>query len=283
MEKSREHFWLKVLVLLSIIAFVISLYLVQNHFGEESQGSFCDFGATVSCSIVNTSVYSEFLNVPVAVMGAIWSLFLTVFAWQAMKKRSFILALLLWSIVGLGAVIYFIIAEIILKAICPLCTVIHIIVLISLVISIILYREHRNKITWHEFWKYTRGFILLVIIANTIPFTIFNWPEGQPDINTDALAQCINASGTNMYGSFRCGVCAKERALFGDSFQYINEIECHPEGENPQTERCLAMEIGGTPTWVLEPNGTEIKRFRGYLDFEGLAAFSGCPLEPSIP
>ena len=278
MEKSREHLLLGVLVFLSIIAFVTSLYLVRNHF-ETSAGSFCDFGETVSCSLVNSSIYSEFLHVPVALLGALWALFLTFLSWKAMKKRSFLLALVLWSVIGLGAVLYFIAAEIILKALCPLCTVVHVIVLISLVISLVLYTKYETKIQLREFWKDVRGFVLLIIIVNTIPFIIFNIPEKESNINVDALAQCINASGVNMYGSFRCGVCAKERALFGDSFQYIHEIECHPEGENPQTELCLAKGIAGTPTWILEPNSTEMKRFQGFMDFEDLATFTGCSLQ----
>ena len=79
-----------------------------------------------------------------------------------------------------------------------------------------------------------------------------------------------------MYGSFRCGVCAKTRAMFDDSFQYINEIECHPQGENPQTERCIEKRIEGTPTWILEPEGKELKRHTGFLSVEELKEFAGC-------
>ena len=79
-----------------------------------------------------------------------------------------------------------------------------------------------------------------------------------------------------MYGSFKCGICAKTRKMFGDSFQYINEIECHPQGENPQTELCVEKGIPGTPTWILEPNGILKKRATGFLSIEDLREFSGC-------
>ena len=68
-----------------------------------------------------------------------------------------------------------------------------------------------------------------------------------------------------MYSSFRCGFCAKTRKMFGDSFQYINEIECHPQGENAQTDLCLQKGVENTPTWILEPNGEEVKRHTGFL------------------
>ena len=95
----------------------------------------------------------------------------------------------------------------------------------------------------------------------------------------DELAQCITDSGVNMYSSFRCGVCAKTKSMFGESFEHINEIECHPQGENPQTELCLEKGLEGTPTWILEPNDVEEKRHIGFMSIEELAEFSGCDLE----
>ena len=79
-----------------------------------------------------------------------------------------------------------------------------------------------------------------------------------------------------MYGSFRCGICAKTRAMFGDSFQYVNEIECHPQGKNSQTELCVQKSIDLTPTWIMESDGIEQKRQAGFMSIEELKAFSGC-------
>ena len=120
-----------------------------------------------------------------------------------------------------------------------------------------------------------KKWLALIVILNVIPLIYFNIRASSGE-NYDELAQCITAKGINMYGSFRCGFCAKQRALFGDSFQYINEIECHPQGKNAQTELCLEKKIEGTPTWILEPNGTEIKRYLGLRSIEELKEFSGC-------
>jgi thioredoxin-related protein len=79
-----------------------------------------------------------------------------------------------------------------------------------------------------------------------------------------------------MYSSFRCSHCARQRALLGDSFQYINEIECHPQGEHSQTELCFEKDVKGTPTFIMEPDGKEIKREVGYMTIEELREFSGC-------
>ena len=91
-----------------------------------------------------------------------------------------------------------------------------------------------------------------------------------------AFAQCINTSGTLMYGSFTCLSCKKQRESFGATFSNITEIECHPNGENPQVELCLNKNIAKTPTWIREVNGQELGRLEGFQSFEALATLSGC-------
>ena len=86
----------------------------------------------------------------------------------------------------------------------------------------------------------------------------------------------MTEKGVKMYGSYRCGVCTKTAGMFGDSFQYIDEVECHPQGENPQTELCLEKKLETTPTWMLEKDGEEIKRNGGFMNIEELKVFSGC-------
>lgn len=91
-----------------------------------------------------------------------------------------------------------------------------------------------------------------------------------------SFAQCMDASGTLMYGSFTCLSCKKQREAFGPAFSNITEIECHPNGENPQVELCLNKNIAKTPTWIREVNGQELGRLEGFQSFEALATFSGC-------
>ncbi|MAG16305.1 hypothetical protein CMO88_04545 [Candidatus Woesearchaeota archaeon] len=96
----------------------------------------------------------------------------------------------------------------------------------------------------------------------------------------DSFASCIKENGLKMYGSFTCSVCKRQRAIFGSSFELVGEIECHPRGENPQTELCLQKDIEKTPTWILEQDGEEIKRLTGFQNMETLAEISGCQLPP---
>jgi hypothetical protein len=91
-----------------------------------------------------------------------------------------------------------------------------------------------------------------------------------------SFAQCITASDTLMYGSFTCLSCKKQREGFGETFQYIEEIECHPKGENPQVQLCLDKKVSKTPTWLREVNGVEVGRLEGFQSYEALAQLSGC-------
>lgn len=94
----------------------------------------------------------------------------------------------------------------------------------------------------------------------------------------DEFAKCIGNSDLKMYGSYVCSTCRSQRRIFGSSFKYVGEIECHPQGENSQTELCLEKDIAKTPTWIVETDGQEIKRLEGFQKLEVLAELSGCNL-----
>ncbi len=272
----KRNVLLKIILVLSVLGLLVSLYLVQNHYAPAAEGSFCDFTESVSCSLVNTSVYSMLLGVPVAIFGALWFVVLFFMALKSMKKDLSQL-LLGWNLLGLLFIIYFVIAEIILQAICPFCTVVHIIVLITLVLSIILFKEkkRKQKFSFKKFLKTAKPWIIGITIINLIPLILLNIPIGEQEDHTE-LAKCLTEKGVNMYGSFRCGICAKTREMFGDSFKHVNEIECHPQGENSEWELCQEKGISGTPTWILEPNGEEQDRYTGFLDTDELKEFAGC-------
>ena len=148
--KPRGKVLYQIIIIFSLLGILVSLYLVQNHYAAPTAGALCDFGETLSCSLVNTSTFSVLLNVPVALLGALWFLFAGWMAWKGVKKGrnnegAIPLLLLGWSILGLLFVVYFIIAEIILQAVCPFCTVAHLLVVIILVLSIILFKTQARS------------------------------------------------------------------------------------------------------------------------------------------
>lgn len=276
--KQKKEIIINLILILSIVGIVTSLSLMNNHFSESSDG-FCDINERVSCSIVNTSKYSEIFNVPVALFGAIWFLFLFLMARSIKKKSETSNLMLLWCFLGLLFIIYMIIAEIMLNALCLFCTIVHALIIIAFILSIKLADTKdifkKLSINIPAILMKSKKWIVAIIILNLIPLLLFNVWQGEEE-NYDKLAKCMTEKGVKMYGSYRCGVCAKTSGMFGASFQYIDEIECHPQGQNPQTELCIEKKLEGTPTWVLEKDDEEIKRNTGFMDIEELKEFSGC-------
>lgn len=276
---------------LAIIGFLTSGYLIRNHYVPTSSFSFCDLSPTVSCSVVNSSKFSLFWNVPVAVFGAVWFVVLFALIYHILKKEkgcisnsSLLLALLIWNIVGLFSVTYLVIAEIILQTLCPFCTLIHVIIIATLIISVLLYFG-TSRITLREAIPELKSWAIAVIIITTLPLLLFNLAvEKQEDYTS--LAKCLNEKNVVMYSSSRSAICAKTRAMFGQAFTYIKEVECSPGKENSQTELCQQKGINVMPTWVIDRNNTklddakqnktELKRHEGFLSLEELKAFSGC-------
>ena len=256
---------------MAIVGFFTSVYLVENHYAGVEAGSVCDFSEYVSCSLVNNSSFSEVFNVPVAVFGCVWFLVFFLMTLKAMdsSEERLDLSMLFWAVVGLLSVIYFVVAEIILEALCPLCTVVHVIIVVMLLMLIRLYTLKKFEFIDLKLWA---GLAIVLSLLVLVVFNVF----GGPVENHTELAKCITENDVTMYGSFRCGVCAKTRSMFGDAFEHIVEIECHPQGEHSEWELCQEKQISGTPTWIKEVDGVEVAREIGFLSISELREFSGC-------
>ena len=92
----------------------------------------------------------------------------------------------------------------------------------------------------------------------------------------DSFSKCLTEKNVTMYGSVWCPHCQNQKKLFGDSWKYVNYVECSVEGsptagENPE---CTAAGIAGYPTWVF--NG---EKRPGEQSLLSLSLWTGCPLE----
>ncbi|OGF31156.1 hypothetical protein A2300_03945 [Candidatus Falkowbacteria bacterium RIFOXYB2_FULL_35_7] len=131
-----------IMVFLGLLGLLTSLYLVQHHYALAQESHFCDFSKTVSCTVISQSAYAELFHMPVALYGVFWFIvFLTIvfFVWR--KKHSVKKALLLWSSTGVLFIFYLFYAEWRVGAICPWCTLVHLIVLLLFSLTLLLYRR----------------------------------------------------------------------------------------------------------------------------------------------
>ncbi|MEM4282495.1 MAG: hypothetical protein QXU88_02595 [Candidatus Woesearchaeota archaeon] len=90
----------------------------------------------------------------------------------------------------------------------------------------------------------------------------------------DIFAKCLTDSGVKMYGAYWCPHCQNQKAMFGESWKYINYVECAIPNERGQTKECTKAGIMAYPTWVFGDGS----RVSGEQTFAQLASKSGCKL-----
>jgi len=90
----------------------------------------------------------------------------------------------------------------------------------------------------------------------------------------DEFAQCLTENGVVVYGAYWCIHCQKVKNSFGDSFKYMNYVECDPNDANGNPELCQQERIGQIPTFIFS-DGT---RLTGELTHEQLSQKTGCVL-----
>ena len=94
----------------------------------------------------------------------------------------------------------------------------------------------------------------------------------------DKLANCLAEKNVKEYGAFWCPNCAKQRKLWGSSYDIIHDkgvyTECDPRGDNEHSQICIDKKVEKYPTWEFA-DGTVIV---GVQDLEVLAQKAGCSL-----
>ncbi len=119
--------------------------------------------------------------------------------------------------------------------------------------------------------KYIVIGIIIVAIIGIIMLTK-NKSVATSNESMDNFAKCLTEKGTIMYGAFWCPHCAKTKKKFGESFSYINYIECDPRGDNEQAELCISKQIDKYDTWEFADGS----RLVSEPSFEQLSEKTGC-------
>jgi hypothetical protein len=120
-------------------------------------------------------------------------------------------------------------------------------------------------------WIWLGAAVATVVLAwGTYYFVFYQ----QPVSTLDEFAKCLNAKGAKMYGAWWCPHCADEKEFFGNSFEYVNYVECSPSGERTQNNICKAAAIKNYPTWQFADDS----RMEGTQPLAALSKKTGCPL-----
>ena len=100
------------------------------------------------------------------------------------------------------------------------------------------------------------------------------WASSSRSGRLDQFAQCLSEKKAVMYGSFLCPHCQDQKDLFGDSWPYVQYVECSTPGSRQMTSACSAAKIQHVPTWVFG-NG---QRREGLTPLKELSDRTGCKL-----
>ncbi|MBS3083415.1 hypothetical protein J4423_01275 [Candidatus Pacearchaeota archaeon] len=118
------------------------------------------------------------------------------------------------------------------------------------------------------------GIVALIALGIILIFA-FKSGESYDSTDVEAFTKCLVEKGTVMYGTFWCPKCAEVKKKFGESFRYMNYVECDPRGDNEQSELCIEKGIEFYATF--EFNGDPDSRLVGKPTFQELSEKTGCP------
>jgi glutaredoxin len=113
--------------------------------------------------------------------------------------------------------------------------------------------------------KNIKTWIIAAVIAAAVIALSVDWGTKQ---NLDEFAQCLTDNGAVMYGTYWCTYCKAQKADFGESFEFIDYVECTEE-----KEECIEKEIDGFPTWIIDG-----ENYQGKQPLQKLSELTGCEL-----
>jgi uncharacterized membrane protein len=133
------------IAVLAAVGIVVSGISLYHHYGS-SKTSFCDFGESFNCDIVNRSTYSTLFGIPVALIGILGYLALLALATFYREKAETPAMLIIASTLGLGFAIYLTYIErFVLGTWCILClSSFATIILITVFSSVLVAHSMRN-------------------------------------------------------------------------------------------------------------------------------------------
>jgi vitamin-K-epoxide reductase (warfarin-sensitive) len=133
------------IAILALLGIAVSSVSLDHHF-RKSKTSYCDFGQTFNCDIVNRSEYSTVAGVPVALIGILGYVTLLAFATFYREKAETPGILLASSVAGFTFALYLTYVEkFILGVWCILCLTSLFAIFAIVVLSCILFFHSMNR------------------------------------------------------------------------------------------------------------------------------------------
>lgn len=273
--KENKSYMRPVLLVLSVLGLILSLYLTYLHFAD-SGAAFCAEGS--DCDVVRQSAFSSIFGIPVALFGVIGYALIIFFMLSSINNKRKWLLLYIVSLAGVSFSAYLTYLELfIIDAICMYCVVSALFMVAIFFIIIFGKDEYYPKFSGLK-TAVLGLFVIAVVLMGSYVVQYDDIAQAKlpvyeispADSYTVSLAKYMGSRGAVMYGSYKCPHCTDQKKMFGSAFQYIGYVECHPQGPDANPSLCTARGIRNFPTWEINGN-----YYRGALSMERLSALSG--------
>jgi hypothetical protein len=106
-----------------------------------------------------------------------------------------------------------------------------------------------------------------VVIFILIIITLFII-RGDDGVNYDEFAKCLTEKGVVLYGVYWCHYCQLQKKDFGDSFKFVDYVECSKD-----RDKCIEKDIQSFPTWIIDG-----VKYPGKQSLSRLSALTKCEL-----
>ncbi|MGB3365633.1 MAG: vitamin K epoxide reductase family protein [Thermodesulfobacteriota bacterium] len=271
-EKATSKYFKPAILILSIIGFLLSVYLTYLHYSE-GQAAFCSQGS--DCDAVRQSSYSSLLGIPVALFGAVGYALIFWFTYVSLSKSMRWVLLYIISLAGFVFSLYLTYLELfVINAICFYCVVSAVIMTAIFILIALRKEEFYPKLSsLHTAVLTICVFGIVVIGSSAFQSDTFDFEDdGAIAANSLqlGLAKHLRQNGARMYGSYKCPHCNTQKALFGGASKYVDYVECDPAGPDTRSQICFSRGIMSYPTW--EING---KYYEGAKSLTELSQLSG--------
>jgi len=252
------------------LGIAVSAWLTILHYSGPG-AAFCPQGS--GCAQVDASPYSTLLGIPVSLLGLMgYGLILLLVLWPGLSQARR-LVLHLTVVAGFSFTLYLVYLQWwVIKAFCPYC-LLSAVAITAILVVVLASKAALSGNPPGLLGGLSLGLAVVVVLGASLTPTSLSSPAQQGTAVNDfptALARHLTDTGAVMYGAYWCPHCKDQKEWFGEAFEYINYVECDPQGKGGNPRLCQEKGIRGYPTW--EIGG---RFYEGAYPLQSLAELSG--------
>jgi hypothetical protein len=107
----------------------------------------------------------------------------------------------------------------------------------------------------------------VIVVVAVVVLGVLMINRGDKGVSAET-AQCI-AENSVLYIQYGCHACAIQEDMFGDSYKYLNVVDCFYD-----MDECIEKGIEATPTWIIDG-----VKYRSVQEIGNLRVLTGCELD----